>query len=191
MALLEQKRRIRRIVPSGPAAIPAPAEPERFTFFWRGPLSQWHLRDITVDGEVFDCNEQFQMVMKARLFGDHDAADRIMRARRNPKLQKAIGREVRNFDERVWVAERRGIVLKASIAKFSQHDDLHEVIMATQGTTLVEASPYDRIYGIGLSESDPRARSRDTWQGLNLLGDILTETRDVHLPALMPSRGPR
>ena len=116
------------------------------------------------------------MWSKATLFGDAAAAARIL-AVLDPGAQKAIGKRVRGFDEAVWVRNRFGIVRQGNLAKFSQNPDLLERLRQTAGTTLVEASPTDRIWGIGLGVGDARCLRRATWRGLNLLGFAETEVR--------------
>ena len=157
---------------------PGAAEaPERFQFFWHGPFSQWHSCRFTVDGIEYNCAEQYMMASKARLFGDTGAAEAIMKAGR-PKDQKNLGRHVLNFDTAVWNENARRIVYEGNRAKFTQHPDLLAKLFATQGATLVEASPFDTVWGIGLKGSDPRALSRSTWRGRNWLGETLTYLRE-------------
>lgn len=151
---------------------------EKFTLFWDGPFSQWYPSEFTVHDLKFNCAEQFMMYGKAILFGDLETASNILEAV-SPKEQKALGRTIQNFDEGVWGLFREGVVYTASYAKFTQNPELQEGLLATKGTTLVEASPYDKIWGIGLSESDPRARNRAEWDGLNLLGETLTRVREA------------
>lgn len=91
---------------------------------------------------------------------------------------KALGKKVKNYDDTIWIENRERIVEEGNFAKFSQNADLKEALLATKGTTLVEASPYDTIWGIGLKEDDARAKNVSTWRGLNLLGKILTNIRD-------------
>jgi ribA/ribD-fused uncharacterized protein len=153
---------------------------ETFTLFWHGPFSQWHPSAFVVGGLRFTHAEQFMMYAKAMLFGDRETADRILTAT-TPKEQKTLGRNVRGFDEAVWVLFREGVVFTGSYAKFSQNPELRETLLATRGTTLVEASPYDRVWGIGLAEDDPRAQDRAQWRGLNLLGEALTRVREILL----------
>jgi ribA/ribD-fused uncharacterized protein len=153
---------------------------EVFTLFWNGPFSQWHPSRFVVGGVTFSHAEQFMMYAKAMLFGDREAADRILKAK-TPREQKALGRQVKGFDESVWILFREGIVFDGSYAKYSQNAELRDVLLATRGTTLVEASPTDRVWGIGLPEDDPRARDRTQWRGLNLLGEALTRVREVLL----------
>lgn len=155
-------------------------ELEKFTFFWQGPLSQWHPSTFTVDGLTFNCAEQYMMYRKAQLFGDSDATKRILMSD-NPKEQKKIGRGVRGFDLDTWNKNARGIVFHGNYAKFTQNETLRSCLFETEGTTLVEASPYDRIWGIGMREDDPRSKDRKTWQGTNWLGETLTKVRDKML----------
>ncbi len=153
---------------------------EAFTFFWKHRLSQWHRAPFALGGVAFTSAEQSMMYAKALLFGDREAAARVLAAE-TPREQQAVGREVRGFDEPVWVLFREGIVFAGNYARFSQNADQRELLFATRGTTLVEASPHDRVWGIGLAADDPRARDRSQWLGLNLLGEALTRVREALL----------
>ncbi|WP_405084855.1 NADAR family protein [Microbispora sp. NBC_01389] len=115
---------------------------------------------------------------KAWLFGDDQTAERVLAAG-HPNEAKTLGRTVRDFDEQVWNAQRFGIVVRGSLAKFGQNADLRRFLLATTGRVLVEASPNDRIWGIGLTAGDERAASPATWQGLNLLGFALMIAREI------------
>ena len=150
---------------------------EKFTFFWSGPFSQWESSVFKIDGVKFVTAEQYMMYKKALLFHDYKTCGKIMRTS-EPREQKAYGREVKNFNRDVWNKHCKGFVYEANYAKFTQNQDLLKKLLATGGTTLVEASPYDKIWGIGLKESDPKAKSRDTWEGKNWLGEVLTDVRD-------------
>jgi ribA/ribD-fused uncharacterized protein len=155
---------------------------EKFTFFWRteSPFSQWHPSRFEVDGMVFNCAEQYMMYGKAKLFGDDEIAREILRSNSSIE-QKKLGRKVKNFDQAKWEAECKRIVYDGNYAKFTQNKDLLEKLLQTAGTTLVEASPVDTIWGIGLAEEDPRSLNRMTWQGKNWLGEVLTHVReDLH-----------
>jgi ribA/ribD-fused uncharacterized protein len=153
------------------------AEREQFTFFWHGPFSQWHGCLFDIEGATYNCAEQYMMAQKAVLFHDEDAFEKIMAAV-SPRIQKALGRKVRGFNPSKWEACARDIVYRGNWAKFTQHEDLRQLLLATRGTTLVEASPSDTIWGIGLGEDDPRAADRKTWRGKNWLGAVLTRVRD-------------
>jgi ribA/ribD-fused uncharacterized protein len=116
------------------------------------------------------------MAGQALLFGDSEVAERIVQAP-HPGAAKALGRQVRGFDEQRGAAQRFGIVVTGNLAKFSQHPQLGQFLLATSDRVLVEASPRDRVWGIGLAAEDARAASPRTWQGLNLLGFALMEVR--------------
>jgi ribA/ribD-fused uncharacterized protein len=150
-----------------------------FTFFFTeaSPFSQWYPCSFTVGEHTFNCAEQYMMYGKALLFDDA-AVGREVLAADHPRQHKALGRKVKRFDAGMWNREREGIVLAGNRAKFTQNPELHALLLATQGTTLVEASPYDKIWGIGLAASDPRAQDPTQWKGQNLLGKVLTTLRD-------------
>jgi ribA/ribD-fused uncharacterized protein len=150
---------------------------EKFTFFYGGPFSNWLACDFEVDGVKYVSTEQYMMAEKARLFGDKIAADEIM-ATTDPQKAKIWGRKVGNFDAKVWNEKARDIVYKGCHAKFKQNIGLFYLLMDTDGTTLVEASPTDQIWGIGWGDDDKEALSRDTWQGSNWLGEVLTKVRE-------------
>jgi ribA/ribD-fused uncharacterized protein len=149
------------------------------TFFYTeaSPFSQWHRCRFVVAGVTYTCAEQYMMHGKATLFGDAAVAAEILAAA-HPREHKALGRKVANFNDAVWKRERERIVRDGNRAKFGQNADLRAALLATRGTTLVEASPRDTIWGIGLAAADPRANDPATWRGQNLLGKILTELRD-------------
>jgi hypothetical protein len=150
-----------------------------FVLFWKPPgvYSQWTESTFEVDGVTYNCAEQFMMASKARLFGDHEVERQIM-ATSSPKQQKALGRKVSGFDETVWNRECIGLVVRGNMAKFGQNPDLRETLLATGDKTLVEASPMDRIWGVGLRADDGRILDRSQWRGQNLLGRALVEVRE-------------
>ena len=152
-------------------------EQEKFTFFWGGIFSQWHPSSFQIDGVTYNTAEQYMMAEKARMFGDKLSEQKIMMMP-DPKAQKALGRKVVGFVAEKWNASARDIVYKGNVAKFTQNPSLLKNLLDTRGTVLVEASPYDTIWGIGLAESDPRAKLRAQWKGLNWLGEVLTKVRD-------------
>jgi ribA/ribD-fused uncharacterized protein len=153
-----------------------------FTFFFTeaSPFSQWHRCTFVVDGKTFGCAEQYMMHGKALLFGDGEIAAQILAAA-HPRDHKALGRKVRGFDDAMWKRERERIVRDGNRAKFTQNAELRAQLVATRGTLLVEASPRDRIWGIGLAATDPRAKDPTKWRGQNLLGKLLTALRDEEL----------
>lgn len=150
---------------------------EQFTFFYNGPFSQWHMKEFKVDGVEYNCAEQYMMAQKATVFGDVVAHYQIMNTI-SPAKQKALGRTVVGFDVAIWSIEAKLIVYRGNLAKFKQNSSLFDTLYKTRGTTLVEASPTDTVWGIGLSESDERRLSRDTWRGTNWLGEVITKVRE-------------
>jgi len=160
----------------------------KYLFFWghtppadgsvnQSCLSQWWMSSFEIDGTEYSCTEQFMMAEKARLFGDVEMLAAIMQAK-HPKEMKAFGRSVGNFDKNVWESRCYEIVKRGTIAKFSQNPQLWDYLKSTKNRILVEASPRDRIWGIGMGKSNPNAENPLQWRGRNLLGFALTEARD-------------
>lgn len=149
-----------------------------FVLFWGGPFSQWHPSVFEIDGFRYNCAEQYMMAEKARLFGDHERLAKIL-ASDSPKGQKEHGRRVANFQASRWSAECRNVVFRGSLAKFSQDDELKEILMETGTMRIVEASPHDRIWGIGMRKEDPRAVDPKQWLGTNWLGEAIMRARET------------
>jgi ribA/ribD-fused uncharacterized protein len=124
---------------------------------------------MTIDGIQYNCCEQYMMHQKALTFGDTETAELVMKTE-NPKDQKALGRQVKNFDKAKWDTVSIGIVFKGNYAKFNQNVELGDELLATGNKILVEASPYDTIWGIGMGEKEPGINDPANWKGLNLLG---------------------
>lgn len=141
-----------------------------------GCLSQWWLAPFVVNGIRYATAEHYMMVGKARLFGDETIAARILTTP-HPGAVKALGRQVRGFDQATWDAHCFDLVVAGNVAKFSQHPDLGQYLSRTGNRVLVEASPVDRVWGIGLSATDPRAHDPARWRGSNLLGFALMHAR--------------
>lgn len=140
-------------------------------------LSQWWPSPFTVDGVTYATAEHWMMAGKARLFGDGDALARVLGAR-HPSQAKSAGRLVRGFDEEVWARERVGIVVEGSVRKFSADAELRGFLLGTGERVLVEASPVDRVWGIGLAADDVAAGDPERWRGPNLLGFALMVARE-------------
>jgi ribA/ribD-fused uncharacterized protein len=117
------------------------------------------------------------MAEKARLFGDGEALTQIM-GTTDPRLMRALGRTVTGFDSEVWDKARYSVVLDGNYAKFTQDLALRTYLLSTAGKVLVEASPRDVIWGIGLNATNPQAANPAAWRGTNLLGFALMEVRD-------------
>lgn len=161
--------------------------PPRYLFFWghqpqkdgsigKSCFSQWFGATFTVDGIAYATAEHFMMAEKARLFADEEARARILSAG-TPAQAKKLGRGVKGFDDTAWNDARFGIVIKGNLAKFSQNPPLAEFLRQTGDRVLVEASPVDRIWGIGLAAAEAEALAPHRWPGLNLLGFALMEVR--------------
>ena len=155
-----------------------------FVFFWKpevdavgpGTLSQWQPSAFRIYDDCC-CAEQYMMAEKARLFGDTAIEGEIM-ATDDPKRMKSLGRRVANFDATLWDKAKYSVVLDGNYAKFTQDETLREYLLSTTGKVLVEASPMDTIWGIGLSSANPKAADPAQWRGQNLLGFALMEVRD-------------
>ncbi|MFT3736840.1 MAG: NADAR family protein [Rhodocyclaceae bacterium] len=149
------------------------------TLFWRTdePFSNWHPSPFVIDGRTFNCGEQWMMYSKAMLFGDEEIAGKIM-AEAVPRKQKMLGRQVRGFDGEEWTAQCEDIMYEGLLEKFRQSEQMLKAMLDTGDTMLVEASPDDAIWGIGLEESDPRACNPEQWLGQNKLGKVLMRVRD-------------
>lgn len=160
----------------------------KFIYFWghteldavvgKACLSQWYVAPFTVDGLVYQSTEHWMMAHKALLFGDRERFEQIL-AVTKPAEAKALGKLVQGFDEIIWREHRYDIVRLGNIHKFNQNDKLRAFLLATQSHILVEASPHDEIWGIGLAADSPHIDNLYTWQGENLLGFVLMEVRDV------------
>lgn len=151
-------------------------ETDRFVFFWMGWASQWNTDGFVIDGQRYRCAEQWMMAEKARFFGDEVARKEILKAT-HPREMKSLGRDVRGFDKKRWAAVCKDIVAKGNLAKFTQNPELRQLLLATGDKILVEASPKDAIWGIGLAADDPRALEPSKWLGTNWLGEVLMRVR--------------
>lgn len=158
-------------------------------FFLNGPCSQWHPSEFTGKlinentDRLFNCAEQWMMANKAALFQDWESVEAIMAVEQKkdwrdaPKRQKALGREVKNFDLDTWSDHAPEIVYIGNLAKFGQNDDLWLYLASTAPKELVEGAHYDSVWGVGLAWDDPRIADPKNWQGKNWLGRALTRVR--------------
>jgi ribA/ribD-fused uncharacterized protein len=156
---------------------PIRRETDKYVFFWKGYLSQWNKRDMTIDDITYNCCEQYMMAQKARLFKDEESLKIIMEAD-SPKTQKRQGRLVKNFDNDRWLIEAKDVVYSGNYAKFTQNKDYQKQILSTGDKMLVEANPYDPLWAIGLDMWDDRVLDESTWKGKNWLGEVLTQVRE-------------
>ena len=148
--------------------------------FWQPPsvFSQWKISPFSVDLVDYTCVEQYMMASKARLFSDDSALSAIL-ATDDPREQKPIGRQVRNFDHNLWRRHCENIVFDGNLAKFSQNENMRRALLHTSQRRLAEASPHDILWGIGLRACDHHASSTDTWSGSDLLCQILEHVRET------------
>lgn len=159
---------------------------EDFIFFWKirkgtdinkSCLSQWYPSEFIIDGRRYVSAEQYMMAQKALLFEDEESFKNIM-ASSKPKEIKSLGRKVKEFNPTKWNEEKYKIVREGNLAKFTQRHDLRDYLVSTEGKILVEASPYDNIWGIGMDETKLDVTNPAKWRGQNLLGFILMDIRD-------------
>jgi ribA/ribD-fused uncharacterized protein len=158
----------------------------KYLFFWghqpgkngitASCFSQWYEAEFILDGQRYPTAEHYMMAEKAALFNDEATRAQILQAP-DPVAAKALGRRVSGFDDAVWLEHRYDIVVRANRAKFSQNPELAQFLRQTGDQIIVEASPVDRIWGIGLAQDDERALNPNEWQGLNLLGFALMQVR--------------
>ena len=147
-----------------------------YAFFYGGCFSQWWPSKFMVENFTFNCCEQYMMFKKAMLFGDIKSAAEIM-AESNPKNIKLIGRRVKNFDNYIWDQTKRDVVYKGNYYKFTENEELKEILLSTGNKVLVEASPKDTIWGVGLSVNDENIEDKNCWRGTNYLGYELTRLK--------------
>jgi ribA/ribD-fused uncharacterized protein len=151
---------------------------EKLVLFWNGPFSNWYPSKFMWDGMIFNCGEQYMMFRKAELFDDYSTAFQIMESD-NPKIQKQLGRQVKNYSDEKWVNQCIPIMIDGLTQKFVQDEWLKDQLLSTGDKIIVEASPYDTRWGIGLSENDPLALDQSTWKGENFLGITLMSVRQI------------
>lgn len=160
----------------------------KYLFFWghtpnkdgnvgKSCFSQWWESPFEVENVVYKTAEHWMMAEKARLFDDDEIWDKVI-VSNHPMEAKQLGRKVKNFDPRVWDEHKYQIVKQGNLNKFDQHIDLKEFLVNTKDRILVEASPRDRIWGIGMSQNNESVGNPNLWKGQNLLGFALMEVRD-------------
>lgn len=158
-----------------------------FLFFWghtvkeeitKACFSQWFPLQFKESGINYPTAEHYMMAGKARLFIDNETLEEILKSD-SPNQAKSLGRKVKNFDPKIWDEQKYDIVKRANFLKFSQNEAFKEFLLSTNDKILVEASPYDTIWGIGMLETDSKAQDPSLWNGENLLGFALMEVRDL------------
>ena len=155
-------------------------ETDTHIYFFRNKdiYSNFYYSNIKISTITFCCSEQALMYFKARLFKDDEIAGNILQ-NNNPHEIKQLGRKVKNFDENIWLKERDTILFQILYQKFCKNPYLKKELLKTNDKILVEASPYDKIYGVGLSEDNDNILDDKNWKGENLLGNILMNVRDM------------
>lgn len=148
---------------------------DNYLFFLTGWLSQWYKSEFNEFGQRFVNCEQYMMYSKARLFNDAEVAAEILIAK-NPAEHKQLGRMVRNFNQELWNKYKFDIVYRGNYLKFSQNEELGNLLKATGNYELVEANKEDMIWGIGMYDDDPNLMKKELW-GENLLGKALMNVR--------------
>ena len=141
-------------------------------------LSQWYPCQFEVDAIPYTSAEQYMMAEKAKLFGDEEIRVKILNTS-DPRRCKALGRKVKHFDKDIWNQNKIRIVTQGNQEKFMQNDTLKQFLLSTGNKVLVEASPTDRIWGIGLGKNNPDALNPAKWRGRNLLGFSLMNVRSL------------
>ena len=159
----------------------------KYLFFWghqpkyygsidKSCFSHWYDASFELDGVKYPTAEHYMMAEKARLFKDDKMLTQIVNVT-HPGEAKKLGRQVKGFKQEVWLKHRFSIVVRGNLGKFSQNQDLKTFLLHTGDRILVEASPRDHIWGIGIEQNHPDAENPYRWKGLNLLGFALMEVR--------------
>ncbi len=160
----------------------------KYLFFWghtpnkdgsvgKSYFSQWWPSSFKVKDLTYKTAEHWMMAEKARLFDDQNILEQMIECN-HPMEVKQLGRKVKNFDPEIWDRYKYEIVKAGNFYKFSQHEDLKKFLLNTKNRIIVEASPRDRIWGIGMSQNNEKAQNPNLWRGQNLLGFALMEVRD-------------
>ena len=149
---------------------------DKYVFFWNGIFSNWQPAIFEYKDHRFENSEQAFMWEKALAFDDKDIANKIL-LNSDPRKTKGLGRKVKNFDADKWEKVSLDIMIEVNMEKFSQNLRMEKHLLSTNDKIIVEASPYDKIWGIGLHQDDDRVLDESQWDGLNKLGIALMEVR--------------
>jgi ribA/ribD-fused uncharacterized protein len=159
-----------------------------YLFFWghkqknpnevdKSCLSQWFPAPFVVEDVLYHTAEHWMMIQKAKLFKDEEALSKMLNTTK-PGTAKALGRTVKNFDKAIWNENAYRFVVEGNYHKFSQNEFFKTFLVNTGNKIIVEASPRDFIWGIGLGQDRKEAMDPNTWRGTNWLGFALMESRD-------------
>ncbi|MGB5887978.1 MAG: NADAR family protein [Acinetobacter venetianus] len=160
----------------------------KYLYFWghtpkqadlvdKSCLSQWYPSTFKLDGIEYLTAEHYMMAQKAKLFNDELVFAQILQVK-HPNEAKQLGRKVQHYDDQIWKEKRFDIVVQANLAKFSQNSALRDFLVNTQDRVLVEASPVDTIWGVGMAQEHEHIQDPSQWLGLNLLGFALMRVRE-------------
>ncbi len=168
----------------------------KYIYFWghqqpnntvtKACFSQWYESPFQIEDIVYPTAEHYMMVQKAELFNDSFIKEKILQSQ-HPAEAKKLGRSVKSFKQDIWKKNREKIVFAGNMAKFSQNPHLKDFLLGTNDRILVEASPNDRIWGIGLVADNPEIENPWKWKGLNLLGFTLMQVRNQLKTASIPT----
>jgi len=164
--------------------------PKKFTYFWLSDstFNQYFKCEFVIDGRLYNCTEQWMMQQKSIVFGQLELAEKMMKMEHPKAMKRAAQKKgIPNFNQSIWERHSYGILHEGNMQNLAQSLEIYLALKGTVGTMLVEASPYDRIWGCVCRgrEDKPAAQQRETWRGLNWLEEILREVRDE----LMAARG--
>ena len=163
--------------------VPGHYETDEFVFFWAGPFSNWHESKFEMNNVQFTCSEQAMMYFKAGMFKDDVTAVQVLKET-DPAKMKALGRAVKNYVEKDWVEYRELISDEFLYCKFTQNPDLQKILLDTHGKHIVEASPYDAVWGIKMGVDNKDILDPSKWKGTNLLGESLMRVREYIMEEL-------
>ncbi len=153
-------------------------ENENGVYFKSNWPSQWYISNFVMDGITYNCCEKRMMHQKAILFEDDESAKLIL-ATDEPKEQKNLGRNVKNYNDEKWNEVADAVVFYANLSKFSQNENLKKLLLDTGDKIIVECSPYDSIWGNGLNISDTLKTAEKDWKGKNRLGKAIMKVRSA------------
>ena len=140
-------------------------------------MSNFYPKQFKHQKHIFSNSEQAFMWRKAMFFKDYEIAHRILTKAHQPNYAKSLGRKVKNFDNEQWDRVRYDIMKEVVKDKINQFDELQVFVRNNKDKIFVEASPFDAIWGVKLSENDDKILDPSNWNGRNLLGEIYNELK--------------
>lgn len=149
-----------------------------YPFYQNHCFSNWYPSKFIINGNKYYNGEQWMMAVKARLFEDEATLYEIMKAT-SPSKAKSLGRLVKNFDPKLWDQNKMELVYTGLLEKFIQNPEMKAILLSTHGNLIVEASPIDRIWGVGIDKDNPNIYNKEKWKGDNCLGEVLMSIRNT------------